>query len=127
MSTGEQRQILILEDDGSIALDLTHLLEDHGYRVVGPARTCLDALALLKARKVDAAILDFLLGDENCEAVADELDCRGIPWALCTILRRRELPARYRTVQRVAKPYTSGELLRVVRNLRPTSRLDAVI
>ncbi len=121
MSTEEQRQVLILEDDGSIAMDLTLLLEDNGYRVVGPARTCVDALALLKARKVDAAILDFLLGDENCEAVADELDCKFIPWALCTILKRRELPNQYRKVPRIGKPYTPSELLQVVRKLRPTS------
>jgi CheY-like chemotaxis protein len=44
--TGES--ILIVEDEGIIALQLTELLENHGYRVAGSVATGEDAVSVAK-------------------------------------------------------------------------------
>ncbi len=53
----ENRPILIVEDECYLALDLANAVEDWNGKVVGPAATVVEALALLAAEKSGAAIL----------------------------------------------------------------------
>jgi hypothetical protein len=41
-----QKTVLIVEDEFLIAMDLQLMLEDHGWRVIGPAANVRDALRL---------------------------------------------------------------------------------
>lgn len=110
-------QILLLEDQPLIAADIASVLEERGYGVIGPARTCLDALVLIESHDVDAAILDYIIGDENCEPVAEALDSRGIPWALTTGIDAQALPSRLREMPLITKPYRESDLVRAVADL----------
>ncbi len=98
-------------------MDLAHALREDGYAVVGPARTCGAALDLLKSHEVEAAILDFIIGDENCGPVADELDRREIPWALTSGYDLQVMPPRFRRARFIAKPFEQDNVLDVVRDL----------
>jgi DNA-binding response OmpR family regulator len=71
--------ILLAEDEAIIALELTDSLTDAGFDVAGPFATCFDAEEWLKTGKPDAAILDNLLKDGPCDALASDLSRRGIP------------------------------------------------
>lgn len=77
--------ILIVEDEPFIALDLKFACEDAGISAV-TASTTREALAALAANDgIDGAVLDVNLGNgETCEAVADALRERGVPFVLNT-------------------------------------------
>lgn len=111
MTCGTSLRILILEDEGLIALDLATFLERHGHKVVGPAATCLNALKLLQSQDVDVGILDLILKDETCEIVADQLDAKEIPWLLLTGIDFPSLPKRLKNVPSFARPIVKDQIL----------------
>ncbi|MCY7399081.1 MAG: response regulator [Sphingomonas bacterium] len=76
--------VLIAEDESFIALDLALAIEDAGGTVVGPAATVEEALALIDARTVAAAILDVNLGARDISPVAEILLNLKIPVILQT-------------------------------------------
>ena len=65
--------ILVVEDEALIAMDLQALLEDAGYRVLGPANSSAAALALIDADAPDVALLDVNLGRSDAFGVASIL------------------------------------------------------
>lgn len=71
-------RVLVLEDEPIIALDLTVSVEAASGRVVGPASTVAEALALLEEQETSAAILDVNLPDGELTPVAIVLLDRGI-------------------------------------------------
>jgi DNA-binding response OmpR family regulator len=76
--------ILVAEDEPFIALDLALAIEDAGGEVVGPAASVKDALSLLDAHSVVAAILDVNLIDGDISPVVECLMERGVPLILQT-------------------------------------------
>jgi DNA-binding response OmpR family regulator len=71
--------ILVAEDEAIIPLELSDSLSDAGYNVAGPFSTSSEAEAWLTTTTPDAAILDNLLKDGPCHALAAELSCRDVP------------------------------------------------
>lgn len=55
-------KIAIIEDEVILAMALTLMLEDWGHQIVGTADTEAGALALVKAKRPDAVIMDIRLG-----------------------------------------------------------------
>ena len=78
------RSVLVVEDEALVAIELASLLQGSGYRVLGPASTVQQALALLEDERPDAALLDLNLGSERVTAVAIELKSRNVPFVLVT-------------------------------------------
>ena len=76
--------VLVAEDEPFIALDLALAIEDAGGTVVGPAASVEEALALIGARTVAAAILDVNLGAQDISPVAEILLALNIPVILQT-------------------------------------------
>ena len=74
-----QACVLIAEDEPFIALDLALAIEDAGGRVLGPAASVKEALALLETTDVAGAILDVTLADEDVTSIAERLIERGVP------------------------------------------------
>ena len=79
-----QVSVLVAEDQPFIALDLALAVEDASGTVVGPAASSREALALLAAGNVDAAILDMNLVDGDCSAVVEVLVGLDIPFIVHT-------------------------------------------
>jgi DNA-binding response OmpR family regulator len=77
--SGTRPLILLAEDEAIIALELADSLKTEGFDVAGPFATCAEAEEWLKTGKPDAAILDNLLKDGPCEALAHDLSRRGVP------------------------------------------------
>jgi CheY-like chemotaxis protein len=73
------RRILIVEDEPFIALDLVFAVEDAGGQPVGPAASVRQALALVEAGGIDAAILDVDLADGHSVPVLEALTARDVP------------------------------------------------
>ena len=114
MSKEDYPRILVLEDELLIAMELSALIERGLNIVVGPARSCREALDLITSLKIDAAILDLQVRDEDCSPVADELDARKTPWALCTGFSVSDLDARFRSAPLIFKPFRQGEIERTL-------------
>lgn len=66
-------RVLIVEDEPFIAWDLAQAVESAGGIVIGPAATLAQALALIHASILEAAILDVNLPDGHIGPVLDSL------------------------------------------------------
>jgi len=81
---GVPRSVLIVEDELFVAMDLTHVFEDHGWIVLGPAPSVHRALQILEEELPTVAILDVNLRDELVTPVAAALKDRSIPFVIAT-------------------------------------------
>lgn len=84
------RTILVGEDEFLIALDITQLLESHGWVVIGPAPSVKVALDLLASGLPSAALLDVNLGKELVTPVAEALKVAGVPFAVASAYEKPE-------------------------------------
>jgi CheY-like chemotaxis protein len=78
--------ILIAEDNLYLSLDLSSAVEELGGRVIGPASSVAEALALLARYEIAAAIIDFQLADHDAIVLARQLRERGVPFVIHTAL-----------------------------------------
>lgn len=112
--------ILIVDDEPFIDLDLAMAVEDAGCLVVGPAGRVREALSLLEASRVTAAILDVNLSDGDVTPVVDVLVARGIPLIFQTgVGLPPSLTARYPDLLVYAKPVISERLVNIMIGLIP--------
>src|SRR3546814_21025009 len=63
-------------------MDLQLLLEDCGWRVIGPVATVQGAPRLLEAELPLVALLDVSLGNELVTPVAEALKMRAVPFSV---------------------------------------------
>ncbi len=77
------RRVLVVEDDYMLATDLAGMLSDRGAEVIGPVANVAAALAHVH-EGLDAAVLDFRLGEETSRPIADELSRDGTPYIYLT-------------------------------------------
>lgn len=119
--SGDQRLLLVVEDDFEVAETLNDFLTDEGFRIV-TARNGKDALEQLRAGLRPAAILLDLLMPEmdgwqfRREQVADD-DLRGIATVIFTAASPPETRARMPGVEVIRKPIDGDELVHTVRRL----------
>ena len=76
--------VLLVEDQSLIALDTEELLRGLGAREVRIAPDAAAAMRTLGNFRPDAAVLDFNLGEDTCEKVADYLIAHGVPFVFAT-------------------------------------------
>ena len=113
---GAAKRILMVEDSMIIALDTEECLLTLGAEEVVVQATVAGALEALSQGPFDFALLDFNLGSESSEAVAEALCDRGIPFWLATGYgemadKLAELGARGLLI----KPYGREELAGIMR------------
>ena len=109
------RRILVVEDDAMIALDLQEALRDSGATVVGPAGTPAEALAAIEDGKVDCALLDIKLGDEDVSAIAEVLERLAVP--IIFVTANVGPPPGFETRLVVQKPYEQRTLLNFIASI----------
>lgn len=66
------------------------MLEDAGWRVIGPAATVAAALKLLEDELPAVALLDVNLGNEYVTPVAEALKAQGVPFAVASAYKKPE-------------------------------------
>lgn len=104
-------RILIIEDEHIVAQALGRALRGSGAEVVGMAATVDQALELLASTPVDGALLDINLRGVRAFAVADQLIDRGLPFVFTTGYSAPIIPAAYRHVAVLQKPFDPDEIL----------------
>lgn len=108
--------VLLVEDSMIIALDTEDCLKELGVPTVIMESTVAGALRALERNKPDLAILDYNLGNENSEKVAEELVRQQIPFWLATGYgemqdRLEEIGA----LGLLVKPYGKADLLKILK------------
>lgn len=108
----DSRTVLVVEDEFLIAMDFEWLLANNGWRVLGPAATVTEALALLESQTPDLALLDVNLRGEMATPVAAVLRDRGVPFLVCSAYDGAQLAAKgLADVPQLQKPINERQLL----------------
>ncbi|MEM7729250.1 MAG: response regulator [Pseudomonadota bacterium] len=103
--------VLIVEDNFIIAMDVEELATELGAATVHLASTVSEALELIAAQTITAAILDYNLDEGTSEPVADRLAESGVPFVFATGYSDSSmLPERYRSLTLLKKPYSSEDI-----------------
>ena len=78
-------RILVVEDEGLVALTIEDLLEDLGCEVVGSVGSMTQALNwLASGAELDGALLDVNVAGERVFPIAEALAARSVPFAFTT-------------------------------------------
>lgn len=77
-------RVLLVEDEPLLAWELEIALAAAGAVVVGPASTLRAGLSLAGGNRLDAAVLDFRLGDEEVGPLAALLYEHNVPFVIHT-------------------------------------------
>jgi DNA-binding response OmpR family regulator len=108
--------VLVVEDEVMVAMDLELLLQQHGWRVLGPATTLAEALRLLADRTPDVALLDLNLQGQLVTPVAEQLRARGVPFVVVSAYRNPgRMAAALAGAPAVGKPIDERRLLAALR------------
>ena len=103
LNTGEDRRILLVEDEELVALELGSELTRLGWAIIGPAATLKEAQALLSSN-FDAAVLDVNLRGRSVYPVAEALEERHVPFLFCTGYEMVDPEGRFPHVPVIRKP-----------------------
>ncbi len=109
-------RVLLVEDEALVAMLVEDMLADQGCDVVATAPRLAEALARVgeATLEFDVAILDLNLAGESTFPVAAALAARGVPFAFATGYGAGGLPPEWRDRPTLQKPFTSGDVARVL-------------
>jgi DNA-binding response OmpR family regulator len=100
-------------------MNLQDELEEAGYPIAGPFDTCAAALAWLDTETPDLAVLDTVLKDGTCKALATELARRGVSFVLWSgHLQDKQILQEFTDAVWVRKPSTHTAVLDALTSIR---------
>lgn len=109
--------VLLVEDEGVIALDISLTLEENGYTVIGPFKDEQKALNEVAEGTPSIALLDINLGgSKDSFKIAHRLTELGVPIVFLTgyTASTVTIPEALGGVTRITKPVKDEEMLRVL-------------
>lgn len=113
-------RILVMEDDGLLAMMMSEMLGRLGYEVVGPCRTVDDALARIQSEAIDVALLDVNLGNgETSYPAAELLGQRGVPFVFLTGYGEGSIDEAFKGRPIMSKPFSFALLSELLQELVP--------
>jgi CheY-like chemotaxis protein len=111
-------RILVVEDEGMIAMLMKGMLESIGCEVVGVAGRLPDALAKIGTLIFDVALLDINLAGTLSYPAADELLSRGTPFIFTSSYGKAALPTEMQDAPLLSKPFMTEQLAAALGKLR---------
>jgi two-component SAPR family response regulator len=109
-----QLRVLVVEDEGLIALNLELILRRFGCEVVGLVSEVSDIVDAIKKYRPDGIFLDVDLRGRKVFEVLPEVISFGIPCVLSSGYDDpNHFPAAFRNLPRIAKPFDESALRRV--------------
>lgn len=116
-------RVLLVEDEGLVALMLEDLLQDLGCEVAASLASVRAALAWIEAGGLaDMALLDVNLSGEPVFPVADALSARGVPFAFATGYGEGHDP-RFKDAPLLGKPIRQERLEALLRSYGHEARI----
>jgi CheY-like chemotaxis protein len=107
-------RVLVVEDEGPVALLIEDLLEDLGFELAGSVAGLEQAFQILGSSPFDFAVLDVNLGGVKSFDFARALIRKGTPFIFSTGYGNSSLPADLCTQPVLTKPFSSEQLRRAV-------------
>ncbi|MEK1886322.1 MAG: response regulator [Phyllobacterium sp.] len=107
-------KILVVEDEGLLAMMVQEMLEELGYEVPSVASTLSEGVSLVATGTFDAAILDISLHGEKSFPIAELLVEMGIPFAFSSGFSLEDVEPDYAARPLLRKPYQLAELERIL-------------
>ena len=112
--------IFIVEDEVFVAFEMNDILEELGFKVVGPALNAEDAQKLARTAEIDAALLDVNLGGgKTSEPTAEILRQRGVPFVFVTAYTPDQITFRLSDDRVLEKPVTSAKVYETLKAVLP--------
>ena len=108
------RRILIIEDSPVVGPYTADVLEELGCQVVGPAPNMAAAREMIDNEQFDAAVMDIHIRGERVFTLCEVLEGRGIPFVLTSGYADWTMPDKWEDRPRLQKPYTIGDVSRVL-------------
>lgn len=107
-------RVLVVEDEGAVALLIESMLEELGCIIVSSVGHLAKAAEVAATAQMDLALLDVNLHGQFVFPVADILTARNIPIVFSTGYGARGLPAAYSERAVLSKPFSPLELRRAI-------------
>lgn len=117
--------VLVIEDEGLVAMLVEDMLHELGYAEVRHADSVEKALASIDAARPDIAILDANLRGIVAHEVARKLKESGIPFIVGTGFDVSKLPEAFRFGVPLRKPYSLEKLERALEDARAGTTRDS--
>jgi CheY-like chemotaxis protein len=108
-------RVLVVEDEGLVAMLVEAMLDDLGCAAVLSAASVREALELVRRGGFDVALLDVNLAGEKVFPVAEELRRLGVPFAFASGYGADGLTPDLKNIPIVQKPFQLGDLEAVLR------------
>ncbi|HEY1940662.1 MAG TPA: response regulator [Roseiarcus sp.] len=112
-------RILVVEDEGMIAMLIEDMLIQLGHEVVAVASNARQALEVARTASFDFALVDLNLDGQPSYPIADMLASRGAPFAFATGYGLQGVDRRYADVPRLTKPFLSSDLDQLLSQVVP--------
>jgi CheY-like chemotaxis protein len=109
------RRVLVVEDESLVTMLIQDTLAEMACELIGVASRYTDAIEMAKSLSFDVAIVDVNLNGQTSFAIADSLAERGVPFVFATGYDKETLPAQFRAVPIVQKPFQKRHLERALR------------
>jgi CheY-like chemotaxis protein len=103
-------RVLIVEDEGVVALMIEDMLLELGCEISASAANMAAAQKLAMSGAFDVAVLDVNLAGEPIFTVAEQLQNRGIPFVFSTGYGRAGVPEAFKHCQILSKPFAMEDL-----------------
>jgi PAS domain S-box-containing protein len=111
------KRVLLVEDEFFLRLELEEWLRSAGCTIIGPFSALEPARhQAARGEPIDLAILDANLNGQMVYPLADDLLARGVPVIFLTGYEKASLPARFRVIPQVSKPYDPAALIKEIRS-----------
>lgn len=107
------RHILVVEDDASTVVMVESALMEAGCRVY-TAQDIRRAHKIAATKRIDCALLDIGIGEDNVFSVADVLAVNKVPIIFLSGYDKGDLPHRYQNRLILPKPYLFADLARAL-------------
>lgn len=120
LPAGDQRTVLVVDDNEDILELFGRYLTLHHYRVA-PARSAGEALALAQQLQPYAITLDLMMPEQDgwdiLQALLNQPSTQHIPVIVCSVLRARELALYLGAAAFLPKPVTEEALVGALQKL----------
>jgi two-component SAPR family response regulator len=103
-------RLLLVEDESHVAMLVEDMLADMGCHVVASVARVSEALKLIEAMDIDAAVLDVNVAGEKVFPVAEKLRELAIPFVFATGYGADGVREDLRIHPVVAKPFPQSQL-----------------
>lgn len=107
-------RVLLVEDEGGVALLIEDMLDDLGCEVVASAARLSRAHQAVQSQQIDLVVLDVNLAGETSFDFARVLVDSGIPFVFSTGYGIGGLPADLQNQPVLAKPFKLSDLHHVI-------------